>query len=99
MRIISYKEINELYRKAIELWGKKFQFIMITEETSELLISLSKDLRNPNYINRDNILEEITDVEIMLSQIRQYYNFNKYESSDIYFKKITRLKERVDSHG
>ncbi len=96
---MDYKEINELYRKAIKLWGKKFQFIMITEETSELLISLSKDLRNPNYLNRDNILEEITDVEIMLHQIRECYKFNKYESNTIYFKKIFRLKERVEKHG
>ena len=85
--MIENEEINILLKKAIELWGKEFQFIMLVEETSELFKELSKDLRNPNYINRNKILEEITNVEIMLLQLKIYYNVSKNDTNKIFLIK------------
>lgn len=82
---------KELYEKAFNKWGNK-QLVVAIEEMAELQKELTKALRGKP--NRGNIAEEIADVEIMVEQVRQYFNLGL--SVDVVKKhKLERLEERL----
>ena len=83
---------KELYTKLLNLYGDK-QIIIAIEELSELQKELCKSLRN-NY-NYGNIVEEIADVEIMLEQMKIYFEINENEIEGMKKLKIERTKERL----
>ncbi len=74
------EEINKekLYDAAMGLYGIDAQFVMAIEECSELIQAIIKYMRYPQIDKVLNVKEEICDVEIMLEQIRRY--FDKRES-------------------
>ena len=63
----SLKEEN-LYQKAVSLWGFESQIQMIIEEMAELTTALCHVLRNRESI--EAVMEELADVEIMLNQMK-----------------------------
>lgn len=83
---------KELYTKLLNLYGDK-QIIIAIEELSELQKELCKSLRN-NY-NYGNIVEEIADVEIMLEQMKIYFEINEDEIEEMKEIKTKRTKERL----
>lgn len=83
---------KELYTKLLNLYGDK-QIIIAIEELSELQKELCKSLRN-NY-NYGNIVEEIADVEIMLEQMKIYFEINEEEVEEMKEIKTKRTKERL----
>ena len=60
---------KELYKKAWAKWGH-LQYIMMIEEPSELIKTVTKYLRSETFENRVRIAEEISDVEIMCEQFK-----------------------------
>ena len=83
---------KEIYTKLLNLYGDK-QIIIAIEELSELQKELCKALRyNSNY---DNIVEEIADVEIMLEQMKLYFNILNKDLERMKEHKIERTKERL----
>ena len=83
---------KELYEKAFNKWGDK-QLVVAIEELAELQKELTKALRGKP--NRGNIAEEIADVEIMVEQVRQYFNLGL--SVDVVKKhKLERLEKRLN---
>lgn len=66
-----YPTTVEIYKQALDRWGEK-QIIMVFEEMAELQKELCKSLRGRN--NLTEIAEEIADVEIMLEQMKIYFN-------------------------
>ena len=83
---------KEFYTKLLELYGDK-QIIIAIEELSELQKELCKALRNKS--NYDNIVEEIADVEIMLEQMKIYFNILNKDLERMKEHKIERTKERL----
>ena len=83
---------KELYTKLLNLYGDK-QIIIAIEELSELQKELCKSLRN-NY-NYGNIVEEIADVEIMLEQMKIYFEIKENEIEEMKEIKTKRTKERL----
>lgn len=59
---------DELYQKAMELWGIHSQIIKMIEEMSELTTELCYELYDKGSI--EAIMEELADVEIMLEQMK-----------------------------
>lgn len=59
---------KEIYRAAIEKYGDNHQMMMCIEEMSELTKELCKNIRGRN--NKEQIAEEIADVQIMLEQMK-----------------------------
>ena len=84
---------KELYTKLLNLYGDK-QIIIAIEELSELQKELCKSLRN-NY-NYGNIVEEIADVEIMLEQMKIYFEIKENEIEEMKEIKTKRTKERLE---
>lgn len=82
---------KEIYRQAIDKW-EWLQKIVAIEEMSELQKELSKNLRGKD--NRENIAEEIADVEIMLEQMKMLYDIE--DDVKVWkHRKLKRLEEKV----
>jgi len=65
---------NQVYDKALKLWGKELQVIMGIEEMAELTKELSKEMRGKG--RRNKLIEEIADVFIMLEQLIRMFDCN-----------------------
>jgi len=61
-----------IYQAALDTWGAESQTVVVFEEMSELQKALCKNYRGAD--NRDNIAEEIADVQIMLEQMILLHN-------------------------
>lgn len=83
---------ESIYVKLIEKYKDK-QLIVAIEELSELQKELCKTLRG--NINKENIIEELADVYIMLDQIKIYFSITCNEVKEMIDKKIERTKERL----
>lgn len=83
---------ESVYIKLIEKYKDK-QLIVAIEELSELQKELCKTLRG--NINKENIIEELADVYIMLDQIKIYFSITSNEVKEMIDKKIERTKERL----
>jgi len=92
----------ETLSNAIAFYGSEEQTLKTIEELAELtqailkLRFVGKDGRNTDLIKKakDNVAEEIADVEIMLEQIKLIYGNTKLVKT--YKKnKIERLAERI----
>lgn len=90
----------EILRIAIQHYGANSQIDVCIEEMAELIQALIKTKRyaSDDHFDafRDNVIEEIADVEIMLQQLRIIFNIDE---RDIYKKKnfkLDRLTERVE---
>lgn len=59
---------QKIYRAALAAWGADAQTLMVFEEMAELQKELCKAARGRD--NREQIAEEIADVEIMLEQMK-----------------------------
>lgn len=77
--------------KAVDKWGKKAQVIVAIEELAELQKELTKYLRGD--LRRGKMLEEMADVEIMLTQLKVIFGNNDEEKQ----YKVDRLKYRIES--
>ena len=75
--------------KAINTYGNASQKVKAIEEMGELIQAISKSLLD----NKNNVEEEIADVEIMLTQLKIMYNLSDVENWRNY--KLNRLKDRV----
>lgn len=79
--------------EAIEVYGEDLQKQMAIEEMAELTKEICKDFRGKG--NREQIIEEIVDVYIVLEQLLIMYDINATEFGETRVNKIRRLKERL----
>ena len=89
-------ETIKLFNEAIELWGADSQIRMMFEEMAELMKALCKlDRGKSSPEDILNVCEEITDVEIVLEQMKLIFRNDDYRES-IRNQKLNRLKEKVE---
>lgn len=58
---------GDVYAKAVELWGRESQALMLAEECGELLAAVSQFARG--RVPAEKVTEEAADVHIMLAQV------------------------------
>ena len=80
-------------KRAIETYGKDMQLTVAIEELSELIKEICKNKRGAD--NRENIIEEIADCQIMLSQIQIIFDIGANEIADKVIEKLERLEKRL----
>jgi len=68
----------DLYKKAIQKWGKDAQIRMMLEECGELVTALAKRDRRHNGATTDDIIKEMVDVQIMLEQLQLIFDNGKF---------------------
>ena len=83
----------EIMRSAIKKNGKTIQTVVAIEELSELQKELTKYIRGKG--NRDNLIEEVADVLVMIAQIQLMYYIPDDEVDKVMRFKLNRLKERM----
>ena len=86
----------DLYKKAIQKWGKEPQIRMMIEECGELITALAKKDRCSNGSTIDDIIGEMVDVEIMLEQLKLIFNNGRFGCFTFQIfkqKKLQKLQE------
>lgn len=82
-----------ILEKAIETYGADLQKQVAIEEMSELIKEICKDFRGSG--DKERIVSEIADVEIMLTQLMIIYDIQELELSGAMARKLARLSERL----
>lgn len=92
--MMTYQEIIDTYKQAIDLYGEKAQKLMAIEEMAELTKEICKDFRGK--LDREHLIEELADVTITLEQLMMMYEISGDEIQQMRERKIDRLKERLE---
>lgn len=79
---------SDLYELALDKWGADAQLNVAIEELSELIKEICKMKRKIGY--KDDLCEEIADVEIMCEQLRYIFSIDS-EVNDWKQYKLERL--------
>jgi len=91
-----YPGLNKLLDRAVNMFGKELQSQIAMEECAELIQAISKIVRKPCTKTRDNLIEEMADVILMMEQLLRMYDIKKDEVEELMYKKLDRLKGRLD---
>lgn len=91
-------EFESVFARALKVWGQESQLRMAQEECAELIVAISKILREkplPRHNGNplENLFEEIADVKIMIGQLEVL--FGPANIAHYVGKKIKRLEERL----
>ena len=87
-----------ILEKAIKHYGAKNQMGVACEESAELIQAISKCLRYKDDIEaRNNLVEEIADVLIMIDQLKIIVNIKDYEIECYRRYKLERLERRIEN--
>ena len=88
----------DILEKAIKHYGAKNQMGVACEESAELIQAISKCLRYKDDIEaRNNLVEEIADVLIMIDQLKIIVNIKDYEIECYRRYKLDRLERRIEN--
>jgi len=87
---------DKLLQQAIHKWGASAQVEMIKEECLELALAIQKysRIRGDKTVKYNNIIDEIADVKIMITQAQKLFPKDLIDSRVDF--KMDRLKERLD---
>lgn len=87
-------EKEDIYHRALRVWGKEPQMLQVIEEMSELTKEILKNI-NRKKDNVAELIEETADVEIMLEQLKCCYNI-KNQVEEYKINKLPIIKKRLD---
>lgn len=90
MVFISDKKIE----KIVEHFGIRNQKTKAVEELSELTLAVMHDINGKT--NRENVVEEVADVYIMLKQLEEIYHIQPVELQKQVTYKVDRTMQRVE---
>lgn len=91
---------EQVFKQSIEIYGKEAQSRQVMEECAELIQAINKCLRHPNKEGcKNNLIEEICDVEIMLFQLKEMFDIKDEAVESYKLLKAKREKERLENHG
>ena len=90
---------KDLYERNIKYHGIEQETTIAMEECSELIKAISKCKRY-GCINkyRENLIEEITDVLIMIDELKMIYQISDVDISDIRQYKMNRQSYRIKNN-
>lgn len=91
---IEFEADRQVLRDAITTWGDDLQELIAIEEMAELTKALVKFRRKFSSNERQGVVDEIADVQIMIWQLAEMYD--RIEVQEAITKKMERLKSRLD---
>lgn len=102
-------KISEMNLEIAEYYGYEAQSNQLVEECAELIQAVNKYrrvetglgqpvLEDKKAIARDNLVEEIADVEVMLEQVKYLLQIPEDEITAVKTFKVNRTKERMESN-
>lgn len=87
-------EIKEVQYAVIAKFGKEHQTFVAIEEMSELMKALTKNMRGEH--NRQDIVEELADVYIVLDQIMMMHGIDLDDVVRKMNEKAQRMADRLE---
>jgi len=92
------KELTELFEDCLTYWGEEAQLEMVQEECAELILAIFHYNRGREG-SKDNLIEELGDVWLMVSQMIHYYGQDEVEKmidlkSERTLNKLNKYKEK-----
>lgn len=93
--MMTESERDELYKKAIDRYGKTPQVNMVFEECGELITSIARLIRGRDA--DDDVITELADVSIMIEQMALIFGKEKFLKEKE--NKLLRLKNRLDGNN
>lgn len=94
---IEFEADRQLLRDAIKTWGEDLQELIAIEEMAELTKAIIKGRRKCSSKERQEIIDEIADVQIMIWQLAEMYD--RIEVQGAITKKMERLESRLDQQN
>lgn len=91
-------EFSKICARALSKWGAGAQISMMIGEMAELTLALCKyrrKLGESTETKRKQVIHEIIDVEIMLSQMKELFVTSVDDLEVLRERAIARLKERL----
>lgn len=91
-----------MYQQAIAHYGEKKQLVKAMEESAEFIQATAKYIAKPTDKNRDRMIEEMADLEIMLAQAKMILkdNWDEYpidaQVENQKVQKLERLERRIN---
>lgn len=92
-------EYAAIFDKNIKAHGTDFEAGIAMEECAKLIQAISK-VRRYGFVGkcRDNLLEEIADVDIVLTELMMMFDIVPDEFFKIRDRKVQRIKERLEEN-
>lgn len=88
---------NRTIHRVISVFGAKNQQMQTLEELMELQRAIFEHVHRGTD-NRDNIVEEIADVEIMLAQLKEIHSIDPKEIENVQETKLNRLDHTIEKY-
>lgn len=89
-------DLSILSKSAVDTFGAQTQQLIAVEECGELIQAITKIQRYGNKEQyRDNLIEEIADVIIVINQLKYIYKIKDMDISQYIDNKIKRTKRRI----
>lgn len=82
---------KELLKEVLDHFGFHYQLRQTQEECGELIVAINHVFRHRANVN--SLLEEIADVEIMINQLKLFFDPEVYDV--IKRQKLTRIRDFV----
>jgi len=91
------ENMEKVIRECIERYGEDKKSCMATEECAELIQAINKVKRKikENKEAIDNLIEEISDVEIMIEQLKIMYGIDDGKINQMMMEKLERQLDRM----
>lgn len=87
-------EKQEVYEYAINHWGEELQIGMLTEEIGELFQALNR-FRRGRITDKEQIAQEIADVNIMLEQLAFMFKIDNKSIESWKMAKLEKLESMI----
>ena len=88
----------DILEKAIRHYGVENQMMQSMEECSELIQAISKCIRyKDDIVAKQHLTEEISDVLIMIDQLKIILDIKDYEINCYRDYKLNRLNRRIEN--
>lgn len=85
---------DNIYRKAVKLWGVDSELGMAVEECAELIVAIQHTFRTTRHFELSTLIEEIADVLIVCNQLRYIVGSNNVDKEIT--RKLERLSQRIN---
>lgn len=89
-KILKEKGLATVAKDLLDQNGYKYQIVKLREEFSELLHEVSSE-----NLSREDVLNEITDLKIVLGSIICHFQFTLKEQTDSYIRKLEKAKTYI----
>lgn len=98
--IKKWNEEEALCHRALLVFGSTAQRLKACEECGELIRAISRcdlTISDEEKVKRskDNLVEEIADVEVMIHQMLLLYGIDAWDIEKVKVEKLSRLKDRL----